>query len=416
MELREIRETEYTEALDLAWEVFLAYEAPDYDEQGVQEFYRSIHDPQYVGQLQCYGAFLDGQLAGMIATRNGGEHIALFFVKSDHQRKGIGRRLFELAAGDNASGTMTVNASPYAVEIYRRLGFRSVGEECTVSGLRFTPMECDVDQMFDHAFFRQMSQKYVYRLEKPEKAAVLFEGWNETLIWSCLQGVMGEIYVDSEVNPASAVAVIGDFCFLAGEPDEGILSCFVENGMFSDRFFVMVPRDESWAAMVRERLGERARQVERYAFLKEPNVFDREKLETVVSKLPKEYHLRLIDGELFERCLDTRWSRDLVSVFPGYEFYEKHGLGVLLMQGEEILSGASSYTAYNGGIEIEIDTREDCRRRGFAYICGAKLILECLKRGLYPSWDAQNKWSVALAEKLGYHFDHAYQAFEVGPL
>ena len=60
--------------------------------------------------------------------------------------------------------------------------------------------------------------------------------------------------------------------------------------------------------------------------------------------------------------------------------------------------------------------REDCRRRGFAYICGAKLILECLKRGLYPSWDAQNKWSVALAEKLGYHFDHAYQAFEVGPL
>ena len=111
-----------------------------------------------------------------------------------------------------------------------------------------------------------------------------------------------------------------------------------------------------------------------------------------------------------------RWSRDLVSVFPGYEFYEKHGLGVLLMQGQEILSGASSYTAYNGGIEIEIDTREDCRRRGFAYICGAKLILECLKRGLYPSWDAQNKWSVALAEKLGYHFDHAYQAFEVGPL
>ena len=95
-----------------------------------------------------------------------------------------------------------------------------------------------------------------------ERIAPLFEGWQEALIWSCLQGVMGEIYVDSEVNPASAVAVIGDFCFLAGEPDEGILSCFEENGMFSDRFFVMVPRDESWAAMVRERLGERARQVE----------------------------------------------------------------------------------------------------------------------------------------------------------
>lgn len=25
----------------------------------------------------------------------------------------------------------------------------------------------------------------------------------------------------------------------------------------------------------------------------------------------------------------------------------------------------------------------------------------------------QNKWSVALAEKLGYHFDHEYVAYEI---
>ena len=49
----------------------------------------------------------------------------------------------------------------------------------------------------------------------------------------------------------------------------------------------------------------------------------------------------------------------------------------------------------------ETDTREDHRRKGLAYACGAKLILECLERELYPSWDAQNMWSVALAEKLG---------------
>ncbi len=75
--------------------------------------------------------------------------------------------------------------------------------------------------------------------------------------------------------------------------------------------------------------------------------------------------------------------------------------------------GASSYTCYSQGIEIEIDTKEAFRRRGLASVCGAKLILECLSRGLYPSWDAQNKWSVALAEKLGYHFDREYTAYEV---
>ena len=77
------------------------------------------------------------------------------------------------------------------------------------------------------------------------------------------------------------------------------------------------------------------------------------------------------------------------------------------------MSGASSYTVYQEGIEIEIGTRQDYRRKGLASVCGARLILECMERGLYPSWDAQNLWSVKLAEKLGYHFDRAYPAYEV---
>ncbi|MDD6328823.1 MAG: GNAT family N-acetyltransferase, partial [Lachnospiraceae bacterium] len=35
------------------------------------------------------------------------------------------------------------------------------------------------------------------------------------------------------------------------------------------------------------------------------------------------------------------------------------------------------------------------------------------KENKYPSWDAQNKWSVGLAEKLGYHFSHEYTAYEI---
>ncbi len=93
--------------------------------------------------------------------------------------------------------------------------------------------------------------------------------------------------------------------------------------------------------------------------------------------------------------------------------FKKYGLGVIIEKDGQPVSGASSYSGYNGGIEIEIDTREDYRRRGLAYICGAKLILECLKRGWYPSWDAHNRGSVALAEKLGYHFDYEYTVYEI---
>lgn len=81
------------------------------------------------------------------------------------------------------------------------------------------------------------------------------------------------------------------------------------------------------------------------------------------------------------------------------------------MAGDEIVAGASSYTSYEEGLEIEVDTQPDYRRKGLALSCAAKLILECLERGLYPSWDAANQESVALAEKLGYHLDHAYDVY-----
>ena len=72
----------------------------------------------------------------------------------------------------------------------------------------------------------------------------------------------------------------------------------------------------------------------------------------------------------------------------------------LLQEGEE-------------GIEIEVDTVESERRKHLATIVCSALILNCLKEGLYPSWDAQNRNSVRLAEKLGYVFDHEYAVYEV---
>ena len=85
----------------------------------------------------------------------------------------------------------------------------------------------------------------------------------------------------------------------------------------------------------------------------------------------------------------------------------------MILRDGEIVAGASSYSVYRQGIEIEIDTRKDYRKKGLALICGARLILECLDRGLYPSWDAQNRASVALAQKLGYHYAYAYTAYEI---
>lgn len=296
----------------------------------------------------------------------------------------------------------------------------------------------------------------LWELKETEKAVSLFAGWQESMIWSCLQGVMGKIYVDSPEDVSSAMAVLGDFCFLAGKPDREFVSAWdkadncqqgrddavrsaadgqVLGGLSGENleqsgepeknsesgerekgkvtFIIMVPGDQAWAELIEETLGKKAKRTVRYAIKKEPDVFDREKLQRIVDGLPAGYELKLIDEALFERCRKIDWCRAWVEQYADYDTYQKYGLGVVLLKDGEPVSGASSYTGYIGGIEVQIDTREDHRRKGLALICGAKLILECLDRGLYPSWDAQNKWSVALAEKLGYHFDQEYTAYDV---
>ena len=91
-------------------------------------------------QLDIWGAYINKKLTGIIATRNNGSHIALFFVDGEHHRQGIGRRLFEAALKNSSSNELTVNASPYAREIYHHLGFKDTKTEQTVMGIRFIPM------------------------------------------------------------------------------------------------------------------------------------------------------------------------------------------------------------------------------------------------------------------------------------
>ena len=64
----------------------------------------------------------------------------------------------------------------------------------------------------------------VYVLEDTSKVEKLFDGWQETLIYSCLQKVMGKIFVTDLENPVSAFAFVGILGFFAGAPDEELVN------------------------------------------------------------------------------------------------------------------------------------------------------------------------------------------------
>lgn len=251
----------------------------------------------------------------------------------------------------------------------------------------------------------------IYEVANNKRAEELFAGWDESIIWSCLQGVMGHIYAENKDAPASAMAILGDFCFFAGEPNMELAS--FRPTWYSRDGIIAVPGNAGWSKIIESVYGNRAEKVTRYAIKKEQGVFDKGRLKEIVRGLSEDYALKLIDEEIFSYCKKTRWCGDFVAQYVDWKQYQKLGLGAVILKDGVVVSGAASYSSYMGGIEIEIDTKKEYRRRGLGLVCGARLVLECLDRGVYPSWDAANTASVRLAEKLGYHLDYEYDAYEV---
>lgn len=246
----------------------------------------------------------------------------------------------------------------------------------------------------------------VYELNDTSKVETLFAGMEDSMIRSCLEQVMGKVYVTDPKKPRSAMAFLACFAFYAGEPD-------AELAAYKPKGFVnMVAPDEAWRNLLEARFPD-GETYTRYAIRKDTK-FDRKHLEALVKALPAGYALRRIDGEIYDLCLKDDRFEDAVMHFESKEDYLKRGRGFAVMKDGKVVSAASSFTVYREGIEIEIDTAEEERRKGLASAVGAKLILSCLDDDLYPSWDAANMESVHLAEKLGYEFSHEYKTLFVG--
>ena len=132
-----------------------------------------------------------------------------------------------------------------------------------------------------------------------------------------------------------------------------------------------------------------------------PEDFDRDRLAAFAAALPPGFSLSPILAGHYPLLTAQDWSRDLCGNFRDGPDFARRGLGVIALRDGVPAAGASSYAVWDGGIEIQIDTRPDLRRRGLALSCGARLILTCLDQGLLPSWDAHDRRSAALAGEAG---------------
>lgn len=128
--------------------VFNQFVAPEFSQEGIKEFLKYIQPDALIDHLHNdhFGliASVNAKIIGAIMVRDF-NHIALFFVESQHQRKGIGRKLVLTALEhcrlhDAKTSHVTVNASPNSINAYKRLNFKPTDKEQSVNGIRFIPM------------------------------------------------------------------------------------------------------------------------------------------------------------------------------------------------------------------------------------------------------------------------------------
>ena len=148
MEIIRLQKSDIKPALDLVWTVFEEFEVPDYTDEGIQEFKKFISYDSKIeqfekGEICFWGCKENETFVGVIATKRV-NHICTLFVKKEYHRRGIAKSLFNTVLDHcrnvNNITQITVNSSPYAVEVYHRLGFQDTDKEQTINGIRFTPM------------------------------------------------------------------------------------------------------------------------------------------------------------------------------------------------------------------------------------------------------------------------------------
>ncbi|MCU7806487.1 MAG: GNAT family N-acetyltransferase [Candidatus Thiodiazotropha sp. (ex Semelilucina semeliformis)] len=144
---QEMAAGEETAVCNLVADVFNEYVAPDYDQEGIDEFFR-FADPDAMKERMLGGGFVlvakrTGKLVGMLEFFPP-DCVAMLFVTVHHQgiAKGLLARAIRKAQVRNPGlSKLIVHSSPYAESIYEKMGFRKTGGIQHENGIDFFPME-----------------------------------------------------------------------------------------------------------------------------------------------------------------------------------------------------------------------------------------------------------------------------------
>ena len=120
-------------------------------------------------------------------------------------------------------------------------------------------------------------------------------------------------------------------------------------------------------------------------------------------EIPEGYRLAVMDKAAFEQHPFSHGEN-----YPSWAAFQAEGSGAVVYHGEEIVSAASSFLSLGGEIELDVFTKESHRGKKLAAACIARMLRDCMERGITVHWDAQNDVSRHLAERFGFEAETEY--------
>lgn len=246
-------------------------------------------------------------------------------------------------------------------------------------------------------------------LTDPKAARRLFEPIRDGILRSAFECGFGAVWADDDRSPASAAAVVGDYCFLGGKPDLLIASCVP-----ADRPMTVIASDE-WYNILREIFHRNAEASVRYQ-TKKISWFNIKKLLRIVRHLDEKFSVCLLGREEFGELKDGEWSSAVLSAYFDFDTFAENSFGFVIKTNGETVSAAAGYAPCVGGNSLFAATKPELRGQGLATSASAMFISECCRRGIYPYFTAEDKISLEMSKTLGYIFRTGQICYRTSPL
>lgn len=238
-------------------------------------------------------------------------------------------------------------------------------------------------------------------------ANIFFKDIKFYMAKTALEGYMGEVFVDNIEKPEFSFVFLERLCFIDGNSNNEFAKKALEE---IDEYYKVIIANEEWFELIEKVYKNNFEISSRYSIKKETK-FNKRMLEEYIENLDSHYKIKKIDEKMYNRIQQTD---SYVTNLGMSDQYEKNGIGFCaLNENQEIIAVITSDGIFNGGIDVNIKVRDIDRRKGIATALSAKMILECIRKNIYPSWDAANLNSVGLAQKLGYELDSEYRIYKI---